>query len=806
MLRAKSRVSSRSYNASSIRRPSKRTTDECSTTSEEIVFKGTNRRASKPNVQTVEPAQASRTTNHAAPDSQLDIAAASICEADQPTEWRYRGRTGSELLITEPLPAPVGLQAQQNEGFQRFYKAVVSPTHVRVTAGGRIVPNTRNPISPTAKRPREGEAAASDAQPEPVRVSAAVTAAAANKQHMPVMSMPHPMQFFYPAFHPGVSAIHPVTGMPIPMMPPSYPMPMPVPNAATAPAAPPAAMQEASFKENQAKNNDGREVAATIAGAAKTGVKLSPPEQFDHSRPFMYNGQPWMFPMFPPPFPGFMGMPPPPGFAGPPLAGPPMMMPPQMAMAPMMGPAGLMGPQPPLGATFPAVTNTGTTMAHQTTVQPPSKPPISSIRPSEISRKQIEGLRASLKYHEDQVEYNKHQIDEKLMEDKIRHLKSEIARFTELVEKQVAYEAEAYPKIEKVKEDVSSSGSRSSMPSTKTSQSQSEESKESKATTATMTSQPGMSKKERARTMVGINSTKSCNASYEYEDTGERFVHDPNKRSKLPSDAALAPVFQPRSVSAFTAPAAASSHQDKKTWSSPGPDEEITQEQLKAMEQSLVAVGSKALKLSQHVQEQLSAEASHQERSPRSHNTLGMPYLVGTLPRGVNPYASHRIEYEYSRRLTDEELEARQSYWGKGSRSTAKGLPKYDGKNFYPPSPFKDTVPSETLMKGFQRGQDVTSENEAGKCTPVMRDIDPFCAVTPNNSLSMSEDRKVGSNQKSVKSTKSFASQVASASDEFEKALAETNSEDAESEMTHSKDVSETRSADYHDTRTNGTR
>ncbi|PSR93677.1 hypothetical protein BD289DRAFT_451720 [Coniella lustricola] len=826
MLRAKSRVSSRSYNANSVRRANKRTTDECSTTSDEVVFKGTNRRASKTEAQTQQPPTQTGQRDHVTQGPQLS-ATASTSGADQPTEWRYRGRTGSELMISEPLSAPTGLKAQQSEGFQRFYKAVVSPTHVRVTAGGRIVPNTRNPVSPTTKRPREGDVIANDAQSsEPVQmVGTAAAAAATAKQPMPAIGMPQPMQFFYPGFHPSMSAFHPVTGMPIPVMPPSYSMPMPNPSTA---ASATAVMQEAPFKENQFNhNNDGKTAAAAVvADAGRAGIRMSPNDQFDQSRPFMYNSQPWMYPIFPPTFPGFVGMSPvpPPGFAGPPFPGAPMIIPSQMAVAPMMGAPGPMGPPTPLSATFPPTAAAAASapaaapapaptpapalnlVARQSTMQLSPKPPISSIRPSNVTRKQIDALRVHLRYLEDQLQYNKHQIDEKHMAEKIQQLKGDIERFEVAYKSQADFEERNYPKIEKTKEDVSSSDSRRSLPSTKTSQSQSEESKESKATTATMTSQPRMSKKERARTMVGINSTKSCNASYEYEDTGERFIHGPSKRSKLPSGAALAPVFQPRSVSAFTAPAA--STQSQKAWQFCNPSEEITQERLKEMEESLVAAGSKALKLSQHVQE-LSVEASSQERRVHGHESLGLPYLVGTLPHGANPYASHRVEYEYSRRLTDEELEARQSYWGKESRPDAQGLPKYDGKNFYPPSPLK--VSGSRDASHFQRGQETTSETENGKYSPMMRDIDPFCAVTPDNSASKSQDREVGNNEKSVKSagsaksTKSFTSQIDNVSDEFAKALAEASTDGTQSEMTHSKDVSETRSADYHDVRTNGT-
>src|SRR5271170_3533884 len=54
------------------------------------------------------------------------------------TKWHLRGR-GSSEQSSQPLPAPSGDAAQKAENFRKFYQAVRSPTHVRVTAGGRIV-------------------------------------------------------------------------------------------------------------------------------------------------------------------------------------------------------------------------------------------------------------------------------------------------------------------------------------------------------------------------------------------------------------------------------------------------------------------------------------------------------------------------------------------------------------------------------------------------------------------------------------------------------------------------------------------
>lgn len=719
-------------------------------------------------------------------------------ESDQPTEWKYRGRSGSEVMTNEPVSAPTGLAAQQSEGFQRFYKAVVSPTHVRVTAGGRIVPNTRNPVSPTAKHTKDDDGTTNGRQPEPVPAPDPAPAPAP-KQAMPVMGMPHPMPFYYPGYA-SMPPIHPMSGMPMPMMPPGFPYPIPMPNMAA-----PVNIQDLSNKENQAKRTEENVDKSAAPGTepTRTGVKLSPPEQFDHSKPFMYNGQQWMFPMFPSPYPGYMGMPSP-GYPGPPVQSGPMMMPQPMAMPPMMGPTGPMGAQAPPGAPVP-VASAPASVRHSTP-QPPSKPPISSIRPSQITRKQINGLRSNLKYHEDQLQYNKHQIDEKDMENKIEMLLADIERFERVFKAQDEYEEKHYPKSDKVKEDASSSGGRSSAPSTKTSQSQSEESKESKATVTTNNSRPSLRKKGHSRDSVGLNSNKSSTASYNYDDPGQdrlMNVLNPGKRSTLPSGAALAPIFQPRGVSAHTNPITNGHGQN---WQSAEVDAgeeitpEISQEQLEATEKRLVAAGRS---LSQQVQELKNPES--RGHSPRGHEYLGAPYLVGTLPHGANTYSTHRLEYEYNRKLTDQEVQARHLYWGKAPRSVSQGLPKYDGKNFYPPSPSKNMTPSASPSIRRSRIPIGVPEIDYEFRGPRGRDVDPFRAMTPNDAFLKPEELDSRSKTPSVKSSQSFNSQAEDHSAEFEKALAESESVEVETEGSHSKGASETRSADYVDTRANVT-
>lgn len=69
-----------------------------------------------------------------------------------------------------------------------------------------------------------------------------------------------------------------------------------------------------------------------------------------------------------------------------------------------------------------------------------------------------------------------------------------------------------------------------------------------------------------------------------------------------------------------------------------------------------------------------------------------VPYLVGTLPHGVNVAMAKTTDFMYPRPLTDEEVRARYLYWGKAPRAVQSGLPKFDGKDFYPPSPIKSNA------------------------------------------------------------------------------------------------------------------
>ncbi|PHH92594.1 hypothetical protein CDD83_6655 [Cordyceps sp. RAO-2017] len=351
------------------------------------------------------------------------------------SEWKYRGRIEYEEDTAHPICGPAGFSAQKDEGFQRFYKAVVSPTHVRVTAGGRIVPNTRGSSSPTAKWSK-------DKTPS----DAAATSKGAGREQLEHFPFPIPQASFgayppmIPGFAPGMAAAH----ASFPMMPwhigvnmgGAFGMVHPQMASMSMAGSMSSAVSLKSDKQSETGNSD-----------TANSVRISPPEQFDHNRPFFYNGQ-WMMPhgaaMFP------LGMPPIAGYSVP-MAGQAIMHP-RYGMHPMMNIHAMRSDSSPYSQTAPAPgasTHVGA-----------SPPPISSIRQSEITKRQLENLRSHLRFLEDQLQYNRHQIDEKLMEQQTQVLRQQIHLFEKNLEAQLTAEESQNSKAENTEESVSSASSR----------------------------------------------------------------------------------------------------------------------------------------------------------------------------------------------------------------------------------------------------------------------------------------------------------------------------------------------------------
>lgn len=672
--------------------------DDSSTSSEEVLFKGTARRRQAASRETVD--------NH----------------QNQPkTEvgWKYSGRNDSDPSATEPLSAPTGLPAQKSEGFQRFYKAVVSPTHVRVTAGGRIVPNTRGaPSSPTVKRAQEGSVAGSSAAYD--RTTRNAAAAALSMTAGMAQQMPPVMPPFFPGYgHPGFPPYGPQM--------PFYPMPYGHPMAPGYPPFPyPMPMMRQPSVDSALKDTLNLK---TVDGQVDNGddtpkaskVPTAPASQFDQRRPFFFNGQ-WMYPVsgpFPPP-PGAMG--------GPYMPMPmpmPMHVPMPMAGVPAAPPTGPRMPAPsqpsqlgsPIKFTGPVAAQAQAralsvpgammpAMAPVSGIQAPPAPPISSIRPSEITRKQIGIFRKSLKYHEDQLQYNRHQIDEKDTEQKIQKYRDDIARFECMMQAQIEDEKKrGYPPLSE--KDKSSEGSSESAQRSSSVFEDAAANGSSAVTSAVAPVAPVVPVAPVAPVapvmpvvpVAPVAAHNPMDSSDKVTNTSSRspsgqLTDDTTKTSGLPTGAALAPPFEPRTD---LADVSAVADRINPVWAVPaypkqGVDGLYRQASAEPWEASVSRLALPVF--TNPAGQAFDANVT----SVTSKGYPGVPYLIGSLPKGVNPRTAKDIDYQYSRELTEDELRARHLYWGKVPRSAVRGLPKYDGRNFYPPSPVKNTTKDTSAL------------------------------------------------------------------------------------------------------------
>ncbi|RYP52376.1 hypothetical protein DL769_010688 [Monosporascus sp. CRB-8-3] len=565
-------------------------------------------------------------------------------------EWKYRGRSGSEVTATEPLSAPTGLDAQQREGFQRFFKAVVSPTHVRVTAGGRIVPNTRATASPTTKWNKS-------CVEQEVHGSVDTTKNAES----------------------GSSHANPDPEKP------------------------------ASIAQTDGADKDNSQPAQ---------VKISPPERFDHTKPFFFNGH-FVYPaMGAAPIQGL-----PSAFIPNPYLAPGVLGSHAALAAARMGPMGQLPSALPVlappgylpGPYGVAPAGGGIRVAQQPANQQPKSvvmPPISSIRPSEITRQQLNQLRTAAKYYEDQLLYNKHQIDEKSTREQVQAIKAKIAQFDHDLKMQLSFEAAYYPKQTQTQSSESTTAvpardAQEAAPCNTPSVASSMKENRSDSVSQDGSIRSGKcvhslrqkrasdhshsrAKGFRNRNAIGINSFRSESNSSAALDALEAHIKlqlqlDKEKKGCLPSAAALAPPFQPG-----TAPSAPSASGDGRNESQPWLTAEYNHQWQSTKSYPQDQRGSWDTMQSTNTylaSDSTPAEVPFSTRTfaPSSYSA---PYLVGQLPQGVNPYSARGSDYVYARELTEEEKRARHVYWGQVPMK-GTGLPKFDGKDFYPPSPVK---------------------------------------------------------------------------------------------------------------------
>lgn len=578
------------------------------------------------------------------------------------SEWRYRGRTDSDAIGAQPISAPTGLAAQKDEGFQRFYRAVVSPTHVRVTAGGRIVPNTRGSPSPTARWPRD----------KPAMEAATHNSRQPNREPLqqPQFAMPQPIGFFpphamIPGFAPGM--------VPMPTGPAPYPVmpwhvgfniggaigmaPHPMSHVQGLMAMPPPPPNSA--------NNDRQSETGASENATPTRVVAS--DHCDPTRPHIHNGQ-WMVPPGGAFHPFALG--PHHGFLGPPMMSP-------MAAGQRFIPSHIIAPVPQNNGQIPQTQAAGVPLP----MQPyPTGPDLalsagqhqSSIRASQITKRQLSVLRASLKWTEDQLQYNKHQIDERSMELHAQSLRHSIEHFEKIQDEQAANENRCLAKDQSqddLSDSVSADEDRSKSPvaSSSTKPGNSADSFSSLPDEASIV-RADKEKPNNQRTALSSNHNSALTqAIANAQPLGAADeIGASRKSSALPVTAALAPPFQPRAVGNQSAS-----------------DEPPCSINIRSMYQE---------------------------------NTSPKPYLIGELPIGMKAERARDTDYVYPRQLTEDELRARHMYWGKAPHHLQSGLPKFDGKDFYPPSPDSSQSPDNDsdLTRKFDTVMAKVIEAESG--------------------------------------------------------------------------------------------
>ncbi|KAF7924076.1 hypothetical protein BELL_0417g00020 [Botrytis elliptica] len=235
--------------------------------------------------------------------------------------WCLRQNTNSESRRAfdnqiQPHSAPTSVALHQAENFRRFYRAVVSPTHVRVTAGGRIVPNTRAMAPPSFEpigNKHTSESLQQTNETEQIAHSRASNSIAGDAQASLI-----------PVGAQGPPGFHPV--FPGSFLPPYGYFHQGAPNMPGQTFSHPGHTQPLHQSVN---SNDS-------TNSSLQPVRVSHPGQFDPNRPYMMVNNQLCFPTsgFPQPPSGF-----PSGLVGNPPFGPPM----------LGGPPGNHMPHPMLG-------------------------------------------------------------------------------------------------------------------------------------------------------------------------------------------------------------------------------------------------------------------------------------------------------------------------------------------------------------------------------------------------------------------------------------------------------------------------
>ncbi|KAJ4313338.1 hypothetical protein N0V84_009467 [Fusarium piperis] len=552
------------------------------------------------------------------------------------SERKFRSQTDSEQGRA-PLTAPSDLAAQKAEGFQKFFNSVVSPTHVRVTAGGRIVPNTRVPHSPTSKWTRERSPADGMRQPR-------------------VVNGVHPEPIPFPVIPPGWTPFQPLfpgqAPGPIPAAMafrpdqiPFFPAPIGFSGVPYNQISPPNHVPQPNMSAAFGKQNE------MHALHQSKPIHLSPAEQFDANRPFYYNNQ-WMIAYGNPAQPVGLMPPLPINMAPIPMQSQPIPAQPQPAPHPKNN-ANTHTAEREQGAGsgrtarrqrhykpmpyLPSVTSVPSST--ELPLSPSSPHHKSSILASDITKSQLKILRAKKRQIEDQLQYNIHQIDRKEMESKLKEICNSIDRFEFLRERQLQGEAGTLPLFQTqidlpadyTQSDAGSNSSAAARPGPSSTREQTDG---RPVPLRSPGSKPGATITPVKNPLLG-------------GQTSQR------KSSSLPVNAALAPPFQPRAETNNSSLATAA------------PDEPVLVTHLPQPPHG-------------------SAFKPFFHKPFVDRNKFGVPYLVGELPYHIEVEDARDTDREYIRDLNQHELHAIHLYRQRVPIGEQTGV-VFDGANFYYP-------------------------------------------------------------------------------------------------------------------------
>jgi hypothetical protein len=655
-------------------------------------------------------------------------------------QWNFRRRESSDRS-SQPHSAPTGIAAQQSENFQRFYRAVVSPTHVRVTAGGRIVPNTRaTVVAPPQfdwdddKFNQERNKSASEHGMNSAQLTSWLPgtmipighpAVATNTfaPHYNIVSQCNPFHSMAPQTRAVISGQH----------------------------------GNGSDTRFPSANTNGESVSVTVHSETLSHpIKISPPSQFDQSKPYMYNGQ-----VIYPVSQAFQPLPP--------------VMPVGMNI---LGNTGLL-PQAQLhnGSTFLPAQFPGTmasSIPPQMMFAPQQVPMIiPTIFPSESMaqmmshgsirgnsphpdalKSQIHNLRHQVKFCNHQLDNNKHQIDIHAMETQRAILEGQIKNLDLMLELQAGQETGIAARSQNTEVTSAPHVATAAPP------------------VAYSTKHVGVKKVDPTnRTLL---KGSSGNGTVVQSTASRKGSGGTKSRLSI-----KAPAFQPRSQTLVLPSQAHQFVNSINETDGLDPTNFETQAQIEARllsrsttdwgnsNSSNIRTGPAVLSRTQSNHEivlydPVSNQTPTVQRSHTFHDQgistssaalmtskHAVPYLVGTLPHGIHASLAKSTDFLYSRPLTDEEVRARHLYWGKAPRSVQSGLPKFDGKDFYPPSPVKKIGRLSTTHHSISSDADPadnslitltsedTSQERNAPCYNTPSPLHPLYAAQARNMIPM---------------------------------------------------------------------